>query len=156
MSASEYLRARLDDAFVMLEYEAEQLGFKQTEEKKLIPFDLFNCNAISLIKSVMHIVLFEKNYNELAYHYKGLGKRILLVFPEFDDLEINHIQIQGMGYSAPINTPTIKTPYGELVLGLPDLFIAEFYRNLKAAIVPANDGDNVVKVDFNGNNGSKA
>lgn len=150
MEVSEFLRARLVDGLTMLDYEAEQLKVSRVNEKKLIPYELLQCNGIALIKSVMQIVLFEKNYTELAFHYRKLNERFLEPFPDFDDLVINYIQIQGMGFGAPINTPTLKTPYGELVLGLPDTFVAEFYRNLKATIVPANDNDNVVKVDFGG------
>lgn len=150
MEVSEFLRARLVDGLTMLDYEAKQLKVARINEKALMPYELLQCNGVGLIKSVMHIVLFEKNYNELAFHYKELSKRFLESFPDFDDLEINYIQIQGMAFAGPINTPTLKTPYGELVLGLPDSFVAEFYRNLKATIVPGNDSDNVVKVDFGG------
>lgn len=152
MEASKYLSDLLKEALKMVEDEAEMLNLKPTEGRNLVPFELYSCNSVAIIKGIMQVVLFEKNFPALKNYYPSLDKsdKVAVPLPEMDLLDIQYLAIQGGSFNDSVQTPTLKTPYGEIILGLPDMFVAEFYRNLKATVTPAKTGDNVVKVDFNG------
>lgn len=69
---------------------------------------------------------------------------------EFDDFDIKYLIIKGGDFPTPVKAPTLSSKYGDIIIGLPDNFIATFYAQLSAVVTsPAND-DNIVKVDFNG------
>lgn len=72
MKASTYLHGLIEEAFKMLENEALTLGIPATTERKIMPYDLYSCNAVMIIKGIMQVVLFEKNFNALKGYYPAL------------------------------------------------------------------------------------
>lgn len=153
MGISEYLWGLLQDALAVLDFDANAYGVPATNERELVPFSLFNGNGSEMIRSVLHVVLMEKNRDAMIKHYPLMPQRdITPALSHFDNCDIAYIKVSIPGYPEEMMTPCLVTPYGMIILGLPSPLCHNLYSDGIHLAKQAPEGDNVVSVDFTGKN----
>jgi hypothetical protein len=157
MIVSNYLKRQLDIALTMLESEMAVLGIPDRGNKSiLIPEIAYRTNSVALIQNIMGIVLFDKNRQLLVPYYDvDIGKDDPVeTWADFDNCDVKAVKLKMDVYGPLINTPTLTTRYGDIILGVGNQVIADIYSTMVATVdlrSPGNeeeDSTNVVKVDF--------